>query len=94
MWKYNGPVVTPEFAAIGVGIAALVVTALLLSHIGLHPAIAQRVRTFSLVLLAACIIVAALGWIKAGREGAEVAFWFVCIALCSAFAYAQGVLTK
>ena len=94
MWHYNGPVVTPEFAAIGIGIMALVVTALVLSHIGVHPAVAQAVRTWSLVLLGVTIIVAALGLIRAGQEGAEVAFWFVVIALCSAFAYAQGILSR
>ncbi len=94
MLKYNGPVVTPEFAAIGVGIMALVVTALVLSHIGVHPLVAERIRTLALVLLGAAIIVAALGLIRAGNEGAEVAFWFVVIALCSAFAYAQGLLSR
>ena len=94
MWKYNGPVVTPEFAAIGVGIMALVVTALVLSHIGVHPIVAERVRTIALILLGVSVIVAALGLIRAGQEGAEVAFWFVCIALCSAFAYAQGILSR
>ncbi len=68
MWKYNGPVVTPEFAAIGVGIMALVVTALVLSHIGVHPLVAERIRTLALVLLGVAIIVAALGLIRAGHE--------------------------
>lgn len=89
---YNGPVVTPMFTALGIGIAVVICTILALSHIQFNHQTIALVRSLTLAALFLELIYAALGLIRADSEGPEVAYWFILISTITPFVYCQALL--